>query len=304
MSIDLLVIGASGQVGRLLGEIANREGIAWKGTSRTGAMGLERLDPTDPDAVARLCGQLQPRRIVLLAAQSSVGRSFADPEATWISNTSPAMAVCEWIRTAGRSTRLVFAASGECFGSTSRDKPATERSPFLPNTPYGASKAAAASLVRAWRAAYQLHLSVAFPFNHESRLRGDGFVFGKVMSGLARLRRGEGTPIVLGDLSVVRDWGWAPDYAHALLRMTEMPEPTDLVLATGVSVTLRSAISAMVDASGLAWEEAIADGDTQLSHHGKGDTQYADCSLARSMIGWTGSTGFPALARKLMEVPE
>lgn len=302
-AVDLLVVGASGQDGTLLTRQASAEGVAWAGTSRTGRDGLVVLNPADAAQVAALCDQLRPRRIVLLAAQSSAGRSFADPTGTWHANTAPATALCEWIRTRDPGVRLVFAASGECFGPRPADRPARETDAFAPVTPYGASKAAAALLVRSYRDAFGLSLSIAYSFNHESPLRGEPFVFGKLLAGLRRLRAGGGEPIPLGDLSVVRDWGWAPDYAAAILRMTELERPTELILATGHSVSLREAVAALVAAAGLGWDDAIADPDPNHSHHRDGDEQHADSSLAKSMIGWTGSTGFPELARLLLDEP-
>lgn len=302
-STDLLVIGASGQDGTLLTRLAAAKGIAWAGTSRSGGDGLEALDPADPGALAALCDDLRPRRIVLLAAQSSAGQSFREPAATWRANTAPVLAVCEWIRNRDPAVRLVFAASGECFGPRTASRPAREDDAFAPVTPYGASKAAAALIVRNYREAYGLPLSIAYPFNHESPLRSERFVFGKVLAGVRRLREGSGERIALGDLSVVRDWGWAPDYVAAMLRMTELERPTDLILATGRSVSLRDAVAALVAAAGLEWDDAIAAPDAARSHHRDGDEQHADPALARSVIGWTGSTAFPELARKLLDEP-
>lgn len=301
--IDLLVVGASGQDGTLLGQIADARGITWAGTSRSAVAGLEQLDPCDLDAVSRLCDRLRPSRIILLAAQSSVGRSFREPAETWRANTQPVLAVCEWIRTRAPDVRLVLAASGECFGPRTASDPARETEAFAPVTPYGASKAAAAGIVRSYRDSFALPLSIAYPFNHESPIRPDTFVFGKVLSGLRRLRSGGGEKIALGDLEVVRDWGWAPDYAEAMLRMSELEQPTELILATGRSVSLRAAIASLVCAAGLDWHEAIAAPDARLSHHAASDEQHADPSRAKKTIGWTGSTPFPDLAAKLLSDP-
>lgn len=298
--LDLLIIGASGQDGTFLGRLASERGIVWRGTSRTAQSGMETLDPCDERAVAALCDALAPRRIVLLAAQSSAGRSLHQPAATWQANVAPARAVCEWIRATDPSVRLVFAASGDCFGPRGKSSPAREDTPFAPKNPYAASKAAAAILVRSYRESFGLPLSIAFPFNHESALRGEGFVFGKVLAGLRRLRTAGGPPIALGDLSVVRDWGFAPDYAAAMLAMSELDKPEDLVLATGHSVSLSDAVRALVDRAGLQWADAIAAPDARFSHHSAGDEQHADPSRACAAIGWTGSTPFPGLADLLL----
>lgn len=301
--LDLLVVGATGQDGTFVLDQASDRGLAVAGTSRSGGAGLFQLDPSDREDFSILCDCLTPKRIIMLAAQSSVGVSFADPVATWHANTLPVLAACEWIRCKSPATRLVFAASGECFGSRSIDRPAREDDAFRPANPYGAAKAAAASMVRGYREAYGLALSIAFLFNHESSQRDERFVFGKVLAGIRRLKAGGIDRIRLGDLSAIRDWGYAPDYADAMLRMTDLVEPADLVLATGHSVSLRSAIESLLEAAGLSFGEAIDEGNRQLSHHRRGDDQYADPALARRLIGWTGSTPFPELAQKLLAYP-
>lgn len=297
---DLLVVGASGQDGKIMLRIAGQAGIKVVGTSRAGADGLVSLDTGNSDAIDQLLDRMRPRRIVLLAAQSSVGASFKDPVGTWSANTRPVLAVCDWIRRRSPDTTLVFVASGECFGRRYRDDPACEDDPFRPSTPYGASKAAAASLVRGFREAFNLPLSIAYPFNHESSERDERFVFGKVLAGLRRLRNGSDERIVLGDLSVVRDWGYAPDYVAAMLAMTEMPEPQDLILATGRSVSLRAAVEALVEEAGFSFCDVVQAGEVALSHHQVGDEQHADASRAKIAIGWSGSTPFPELAGLLM----
>lgn len=297
---DALVIGASGQDGPYLIGAAERAGLKTWGTSRTVRSGAVVLDPTDRSAVAALLDEHRPARIFLLAGQSSVRRSYDCPAETFASHTQPVIACAEWMCSAGRETRLVYAASGECFGSRSADRPARESDPFAPENPYATAKAAGAMLIRQYRRDFGLHCANAFLFNHESPQRGADFVFGKLIAGLREIQAGKrDEPVRLGNLSVRRDWGWAPDYAAAMLAMSELAQPEDLILATGHSVSLSEAVAAIVAASGLDMAASVASSSVDTG----GDAQFADPSLAAARIGWSGSTPFPALAELLVGPP-
>jgi GDPmannose 4,6-dehydratase len=301
-SCDALVIGASGQDGPYLLAAARARGLRALGTSRSGTDGALKLDPCDAGAVASLLDKLRPERIFLLAGQSSVQRSYECPAETFRSHTQPLLACAEWMRTSRNRTRLIYAASGECFGPRSAEDPAREGDAFAPANPYATAKTAAALLVRQYRRDYSLHIANAFLFNHESPRRGPQFVFGKLLAGLRAIRAGErDEPVRLGDLSARRDWGWAPDYCAAMLKMSDLSEPEDLILATGKTVALAEAVAAIVAASGLDLDRCVSS-----THHGDGnvDAQYADPARATERIGWQGSTPFPALARKLVEASE
>lgn len=298
---DLLVIGASGQDGHFLLDQARAAGIDALGTSRQEREGFERVDPCDERELGVLLDRQQPRRIVLLAGQSSVGRSFADPRGTIRSHIAPVATCLEWMRTAAPDTRLIYAASGECFGARSAHDPAREDTPFAPDNPYAVGKCSGAMIVREYRRAFGLHAANAFLFNHESDRRPEQFVFGKLLAGLRRLQAdGGGAPIELGNLDNIRDWGWAPDYAAAMLAMTRLDDPEDLVLATGTSVSLREAVEALVEAAGLSFAEAIRCDRADAERAHAATAQHADPGRARTAIGWTCSTPFPDLARRLM----
>ncbi|MFC4293985.1 GDP-mannose 4,6-dehydratase [Novosphingobium tardum] len=302
---DVLVIGASGQDGPYVMSAARRAGLTPLGTSRHGANGLIQLDPHDHSAVTRLLDRLRPERLFVLAGQSSVGRSYDCPAETVRSHTIPLLNCLEWVRLHGPQTRLVYTASGESFGPREAGRPAVETDEFTPVSPYASAKTMAAVLLDNYRRTYRLHASNAFLFNHESARRGTDFVFGKLLAGLRVLAEGSMTDRVqMGDLSVRRDWGYAPDYCEALLRMSDLATPQDLILATGHSVQLADAVEALVAAAGLTMESAVVSGSQQVQAYRPRDEQYADPSLAVRTIGWECSTPFPALAEKLINPPD
>lgn len=298
---DLLVIGASGQDGTFALRSAKDRSMHVVGTSRTSVSGLHELDPADPARVRDMCNALKPERILLLTGQSSVGRSIEEPASTIHSHIDPLLAVLEWMRGTRHGARLVYAASSEVFGTRSEGNPAHEGTVFAPANPYAVGKAAGVSILQEYRRAYGLHASAAFLFNHESTIRSERFVFGKVLAGIRRLRLDPASgPIELGDLSVVRDWGYAPDYAAAMLDMLNCDEPGDLVLATGRSVTLGEAVAALLETAGLDPDNATQHSTAGTAPRKLPDAQYADPSRAMARIGWSGSVGFPDLARVLV----
>lgn len=309
-----LIIGGTGQDGTLLARHLLDRGwavtatgrqmdrgvpAAWEQMGIAGSVAVERLDPADALAVDRLVGRVRPDAIFCLAAQSSVGLSFDRPRETFVSNGLVVLNVLEAVRTAHPSAHVFVAGSGEVFGETGPANPATETTPFAVHSPYGAAKAAACTVARAYRDIYGLHVSIGHLFGHESALRGPDFAFGRLIGGIRQIRSGETETITLGSLSVIRDWGWAPDYVAAMERMVSLDAPAELVLATGSSVSLEQAARALFAAADLDFDRHVRI-DASRTRARDIPQMHADPSRARALIGWQGSTPFPALADHLV----
>lgn len=310
-----LVLGGSGQDGSLLTAMLMRSGWSVSATGRSLDSGVPahwtrlgigsgvhryRLDMLDRASVTDLVRHVQPDAIFCLAAQSSVGASLAHPAETFDANVTSVVNLLEAVRRAAPTARVLVAGSGECFGHTTPAMPATEDMPFRPANPYGAAKAMACMAARMYRDIYGLHVSIAHLFGHESPLRGFAFVFGRLLEGIAAIRAGTEESIELGSLTVVRDWGWAPDYVEAMLRMVQCAEPHELILATGTSVSLEEAARELFSAAGLDFDVHTRVSPERTRPHDI-PAMHADPSLAAEVIGWRGSTPFPALARRLIE---
>ncbi|HWU73535.1 MAG TPA: GDP-mannose 4,6-dehydratase, partial [Sphingomonas sp.] len=250
-----LIWGVGGQDGAYLARLLLDKDYRVQGTSRGSAIpdnlarlgiaervALHRVDPSDSTRVAEIIATVTPDEIYYLAGQSSVGRSFAEPEATFAGAAFGLLNVLEAARRLAPDAVLLNAASGDCFGETL--EPATERSCFRPRSPYAAAKCSAHLLIEANRVAYGQRACSAFLFPHESPLRPDSFVIGKLMAAIRRIAAGDRAPLELGDLSVVRDWGWAPDYVAAMWAMLQRDTLEDLILATGTSMRLQDFVAA------------------------------------------------------------
>ena len=122
-------------------------------------------------------------------------------------------------------------------------------------------------------------------FNHESPLRGENFVTRKVTRAVARIKLGLQHDLHLGDLSVVRDWGFAGDYVEAMWRMLQQDEPRDYVVATGQAQALSDFVSHAFASVGLDWQDYVRV-DQSLLRRAETAAVVGDASLASTRLGW------------------
>jgi GDPmannose 4,6-dehydratase len=271
MSKRALICGISGQDGTYLARLLLDKGYAVCGTSRDAqvspfsglrALGildrlqLESMAPTDFRSVLQVLTRFAPDEVYMLAGQSSVALSFQQPAETLESNTLGILNVLEAIRFVGLKARLYNAASSECFGN-SGDHPANEDTPFRPRSPYAVAKSASYWAVANYREAYGLWVCSGILSNHESPLRPARFVTRKIVRAAVRIARGAQEKLALGDLSVQRDWGWAPEFVDAMWRMLQQPKPQDLVIATGETNSLEAFVETAFAHVDLDWREHV-----------------------------------------------
>ena len=229
MSKIALIFGISGQDGAYLAQLLLARNYIVHGTSRDheassfdnlnklgilDQVHLHSVSLIDFRSVIRVLDRVVPDEIYNLAGQSSVGMSFTMPMETFESISIGTLNILECIRFLKRPMKLFNAASSECFGNTS--EPANEETPFHPRSPYATAKAAAFWTIRNYREAYGMHACSGVLFNHESPLRLHRFVTRKIIASAVRIARGSPERLTLGDLSIRRDWGWAPEYAEGM----------------------------------------------------------------------------------------
>ncbi len=266
-----LICGISGQDGAYLAELLLRKGYSVTGTSRDAQtasfrnleflnirdqVACESMAPNNFRSVLQVLTKVEPDEIYNLAGQSSVGLSFEQPVETMKSNAVGTLNLLEAIRCLGSSAKLYNAGSSECFGNTG-SQPADENTPFHPRSPYAVAKAAAYWEVANYRDAYGLYACTGILFNHESPLRPEHFVTQKIVSGAHRIANGSNEKMMLGNLDVVRDWGWAPEYVSAMWSMLQIQEPVDLVIATGESFSLRQFVQVTFEIFSLDWKDYV-----------------------------------------------
>lgn len=307
-----LICGVGGQDGAYLARFLLGQGYEIVGTTRhqgsnvanlrklglEGAIRIVEMDPLGRGEVERVLAESEAKEIYYLAAQSSVWRSFEQPAETFEAAAVGLVNLLEAARRLGPDIRIFNAASGDCFGETAADVPATERSPFAPRSPYAAAKCAAHHAVAAARAAYGSYACSGFLFTHESPLRSEDFVVGKSLAAARRIASGSRETLALGNVEICRDWGWAPDYVAAMWRMLQLDAPEDFVLATGRSHRLGDLVERIFAAFALDWRDHVEIGSAK-PRPGDISGQYADPALARERLGWSAELTLDELARRL-----
>ncbi len=308
-----LIIGVSGQDGSYLSHLLLGKGYEIHGTSRdkecTDFSRLEQLgiledvelhsaNLTDFRSILEVLRVIEPDEVYNLSAQSSVALSFAQPVETLGSIVTATLNLLEAIRLLNKKPRLYNSSSSEMFGGAGSSA-ASEDIPFRPCSPYGVSKAAAHWLVESYRKSYGLYACSGILFNHESPLRHERFVTQKIVRSAVAISRGIEKRVKLGNLDVIRDWGWAPDYVDGMWRMLQLAEPIDLVLATGQACSLKEFTATAFAQVGLDWQEYV-DFDSQFLR--PCDVQYTvgDPTRARQILGWEAATRGSMLTRKLV----
>lgn len=263
MSKIALITGVTGQDGAYLSEYLLKKGYTVHGIKRRASMfNTERIDHiyqdphlehrnfilhygdmTDSMNITRIVQEVQPDEIYNLAAMSHVKVSFDTPEYTANADGIGTLRLLEAVRLLGLTgkSRIYQASTSELYGLV-QEVPQKETTPFYPRSPYGVAKLYAYWITINYREAYGIHASNGILFNHESPVRGETFVTRKVTRALSRISMGVQEKMYMGNLSGKRDWGHAKDYVRAMYLILQQDKPSDYVIATGVTTTIRDFI--------------------------------------------------------------
>ena len=313
-AMKALIYGVSGQDGSYLAKLLLGKGYeVWGGTRDAFAGSRENLRRlgiaddvrilsttlTDFRSVLTSLDQAAPDEIYNLAGQSSVSLSFEAPVETLQSISFGVQTLLECVRYRGAKTKFYNASSSECFGNVGQVR-AGEETPFRPKSPYGVAKAAAHWQVVNYREAYGLFACNGILFNHESPLRPARFVTRKVIRAVAAIAAGSKEKLRLGNTSIVRDWGWAPEYVDAMWRMLQQPEPRDFVIATGESWSLDAFVQAAFEAAGVD-SGGYLETDKGMLRPSEIEYSLADVSRAAEVLGWTAQHKMKDVVRMLLQ---
>ncbi len=266
-------------------------------------MHLHHGDLADASTIRKLIYKIGPDEIYNLGAQSHVRVSFDIPEYTANIVGLGALRLLEAIKDyeeqMGKKIKFYQASSSEMFGGA--PPPQNEETKFYPRSPYGIAKVFAYNTTRNYREAYGIFASNGILFNHESERRGETFVTRKITRGIARIKAGLDKKIYLGNLDARRDWGYAPEYVEAMWRMLQQPEPDDYVIGTGESHTIREFVELAFRHAGLPdWEKYIGI-DPRYYRPTEVEHLVADCTKAKTKIGWEPKTKFNDLVKIMLE---
>lgn len=354
-----LITGITGQDGAYLTEFLIKKGYTVHGIKRRSSMfNTDRIDHlyqdphvenrnlilhygdlTDSLNLTRIIGEVQPDEIYNLAAMSHVKVSFDTPEYTANADGLGVLRILEAVRLLNLipKTRIYQASTSELYGLV-QEVPQRETTPFYPRSPYAVAKLYGYWITVNYREAYHMHASNCILFNHESPLRGETFVTRKVTRAVSRIVLGMQKKVYMGNLSSKRDWGHAKDYVRAMYAILQQDEPSDYVIATGITTTIRDFIRMAFEEIGVGIrfkgegidEVAIIEsideglfvkkvGDAYLENFKKRvgeevvgvDPQYfrptevelliGDATKARTRLGWEPEYSLAALIEDMMK---
>lgn len=354
-----LITGITGQDGAYLTEFLIKKGYTVHGIKRRSSMfNTDRIDHlyqdphvenrnlilhygdlTDSLNLTRIIGEVQPDEIYNLAAMSHVKVSFDTPEYTANADGLGVLRILEAVRLLNLipKTRIYQASTSELYGLV-QEMPQRETTPFYPRSPYAVAKLYGYWITVNYREAYHMHASNGILFNHESPLRGETFVTRKVTRAVSRIVLGMQKKVYMGNLSSKRDWGHAKDYVRAMYAILQQDEPSDYVIATGITTTIRDFIRMAFEEIGVGIrfkgegidEVAILEsideglfvkkvGDAYLENFKKRvgeevvgvDPQYfrptevelliGDATKARTRLGWEPEYSLAALIEDMMK---
>lgn len=250
-----LITGITGQDGSYLAELLLSKGYDVHGTIRRSSVDFrERIahlegkpnfhlhyaDLSDSMSILGVIGKVKPTEIYNLAAQSHVQVSFDSPEFTADVDAVGVLRILEAVRQLGltQQCKIYQASTSELYGKV-EEVPQNENTPFHPYSPYAVAKLYGFWIVKEYREAYNMYCCSGILFNHESERRGETFVTRKITLAAARIKQGKQDKLYLGNLSSLRDWGYAKDYVECMWLILQQDYPEDFVIATGVQHSVR-----------------------------------------------------------------
>ena len=283
------------------------------------AVNLHYGDMTDSSSLIRILQQVQPDEIYNLAAQSHVKVSFDVPEYTAETDAVGTLRLLEAVRILGmeKRTRIYQASTSELYGMV-QQVPQNETTPFYPRSPYGVAKLYGFWITKNYRESYGMFAVNGILFNHESERRGENFVTRKITLAAARIARGLQDKLYLGNLSAMRDWGYARDYVECMWLMLQNDKPEDFVIATGEAHSVREfctlafshvGIELMWQGEGLdekgvdaATGRVLVEVDKRFFRPAEVEQLLGDASKAQRELGWNPrATSFEDLVRIMVE---
>ncbi len=333
MSKTALITGITGQDGSYLSELLLQKGYTVHGIiRRASSFNTQRIDHlyndeslkdrfflhygdlTDSSNLNRIIEKTAPDEIYNLGAQSHVKVSFEVPEYTADVDAIATLRFLDAIKETGlKHTRFYQASTSELFGKV-QEIPQRETTPFYPRSPYAVAKQYAYWIVVNYREAYGMFASNGILFNHESERRGETFVTRKITRAAGRIKLGLQDRLILGNMDSKRDWGYAPEYVEGMWRILQADKPSEFVLATNETHTVReftelafARLGMDIEWSGKAENEkgvckqtgkTVVEVSPRYYRPTEVDLLLGDASKAERELGWKPKTTF----KKLVEI--
>ena len=237
--------------------------------------------------------------IYFLSGQSSVTLSFKKTSETYESQIEPLKTILDHIvQQKTKKTKFLYASSAEIFGSINNKKRINEQSKKKPISPYGLSKLIGYEIVKSYREMFKIPVCSAILFNHESPLRHKNFIFKKIIDSLEKIKKNGQHKLIVGNIEIKRDWGWAPDYMEACYKILNSQKITDYIIATEKTIKLKKIIDLFFKNSDLNWKKYTI---INKKYFRKFETKenYASAKKIKKNINWEAKYDYLEIVKKL-----
>jgi GDPmannose 4,6-dehydratase len=286
------------------------------GISENPDLNFVTLDITDPTETRKFIEQVQPHELYNLASHSYVSDSQVFPQQTTMVSAFATVNLLECINQTSQKTRFFQASSSEMFGDAA-DSPQNENSAFNPRNIYGSAKVFAHSATVNYRLNAGIFASSGILFNHESPLRGSEFVTRRITSQVAQIKLGLAEEIRIGNLSAVRDWGYAPEFVQAIRMIIGHDEPETFVVSTGTLTSVREfvtfafgAVDIEIEFEGSGFSEVgydpkngkkLVSVDPSFYREAETVPLVGDANKVYRVLGWKATTTAPGIAKIMID---
>lgn len=306
-----LIIGITSQDGAYLSKYLIERGYEVVGTTRNllninklkylkidKVVKIIKIDLFNEEEIYKLFSSYKFKEIYNLASQSSVAKSYLEPYTTLKFNTLSVLNILDSIRKLNYKPNFLQAVSSEIYGN-SNELPITENSIINPQNAYAISKSFAYYTVKNYRENYNLFATNAILFNHDSFLRDGNFFIKKIIMAAVAIKKGKQNEIKVGNLDIVRDFGYAPSYVEAMWKILQADTPNDYIVCSGSMISLREIIYFVFDKLGISREKIII--DPSLFRPVEIDKLYGSNSKIKKELSWDYTTSFFDILELLIE---
>ena len=308
-----LITGITGQDGSYLAELLLAKGYRVVGVARrapddaarslpaglAARIELVTWDMLDARRIVEILGDCRPAELYNYAAYSSGSGMYDEPLAISEVNGLAVTRVLEGIRIVDAAIRFCQASSSEIFAGAD-ESPQSEATPVCPRSPYGVAKAYADLMIRVYRERYGLFACSAILFNHESPRRSLAFVTRKIARAAARIKRGLAADLTLGNLSAMRDWGYAGDYVRAMWLMLQQDRAEDFAVSTGEAHSVREFSECAFAHLGMDYRNYVRE-DANVYRRAETTQLVGDSAKAHRLLDWRPDVGFRELVAMMVD---
>jgi GDPmannose 4,6-dehydratase len=307
-----LITGITGQDGSYLAEFLLSKGYTVIGMSRrTSTINFERIshiqdaitlvqgDLHDQSSLVSILEEYEPVEVYNLAAQSFVPASWQQAVLTAEVTAVGVLRMLDVIRQMNPKIKFYQASSSEMFGKV-MEVPQRETTPFYPRSPYGVAKMYGHWITVNYRESYDLFAASGILFNHESPRRGFEFVTRKISRTAALIKLEMANELRLGNLDARRDWGFAQDYVRAMWMMLQQETPTDFVIGTGETHSVREFCEIAFESVGLDYRDFVVQ-DPKFFRPAEVDLLISDPAKAHEVLGWRPTVTFRELVEMMVK---